>query len=136
VREIMNETGEGLIKKHGLDRAEHMAHIDDLIERFGNVALADTVKRVGGDPLRKLRHEDRLVGGALLAEEYGVFPKAMCKAIAAALVFNPEGDPTAAQVQSLIAEKGAKAAFCEISGVDEGDSIVDEIMKNYNNIKS
>ena len=136
VREIMNETGEGLIKKHGLDRAEHMAHIDDLIERFGNVALADTVKRVGGDPLRKLRHEDRLVGGALLAREYGVFPKAMCKAIAAALVFNPEGDPTAAQVQSLIAEKGAKAAFCEISGVDEGDSIVDEIMKNYNNIKS
>lgn len=132
VEKIMAETGEGLIKKHGLDPKEHQEHIDDLISRFANVALADTVKRVGADPLRKLRKDDRLVGGALLSFEYGIFPKGMCKAIAAALKFNPEGDPTAAQVQALIAEKGVMAAFCEISELDENNPIVDRVVKDYN----
>jgi mannitol-1-phosphate 5-dehydrogenase len=36
-------------------------HIDDLLERFKNVALGDTVFRVGCDLYRKLSPEDRLV---------------------------------------------------------------------------
>lgn len=37
------------------------AHIDDLLERFKNVALGDTIFRVGCDLYRKLSPEDRLV---------------------------------------------------------------------------
>lgn len=37
-------------------------HIDDLISRFENRALGDTVYRVGCDLFRKLSKEDRLVG--------------------------------------------------------------------------
>ncbi len=37
-------------------------HIDDLLKRFRNKALGDTIYRVGRDLLRKLGPEDRLVG--------------------------------------------------------------------------
>ena len=37
-------------------------HIDDLLKRFMNKALGDTIYRVGRDLLRKLGPEDRLVG--------------------------------------------------------------------------
>lgn len=39
-----------------------MEHIDDLLFRFQNKALGDTVFRVGCDLNRKLGHEDRLAG--------------------------------------------------------------------------
>ena len=99
VRAVLAETGKALIAKHGFDPVEHQAHIDDLLTRFANVALGDQVARVGGDPLRKLGPEDRLVGGAKLCIEHGVFPANMCKAIAAALHFDPSGDRTAPAVQ-------------------------------------
>ena len=37
-------------------------HIDDLLKRFINKALGDTIYRVGRDLLRKLGPEDRLAG--------------------------------------------------------------------------
>ncbi len=46
-------------------------HIDDLIARFGNRALGDTVERVGRDPIRKLAPEDRILGAYRLAAEQG-----------------------------------------------------------------
>ena len=49
-------------------------HITDLLGRFGNEALQDTCQRVGGDPVRKLGPEDRLIGAAFLALEQGVIP--------------------------------------------------------------
>jgi mannitol-1-phosphate 5-dehydrogenase len=45
-------------------------HIDDLLYRFGNRALGDTIYRVGRDLKRKLHREDRLMGAILLAERH------------------------------------------------------------------
>lgn len=47
-----------------------ITHVDDLIHRFGNKALGDTVFRVGQDLYRKLGPEDRLVGALKLALKY------------------------------------------------------------------
>ena len=44
-------------------------HIDDLLFRFQNKALGDTIYRVGCDLLRKLGPEDRLAGAIQLALE-------------------------------------------------------------------
>lgn len=46
-------------------------HVDDLIFRFGNRALGDTVFRVGRDLLRKLRYDDRLMGIIIQAQQAG-----------------------------------------------------------------
>ncbi len=44
-------------------------HIDDLLSRFKNTALGDTVFRVGRDLKRKLRFDDRLMGIIIEAEK-------------------------------------------------------------------
>lgn len=41
------------------------AHVDDLLRRFRNRALGDTIYRVGRDLTRKLSRDDRLVGALL-----------------------------------------------------------------------
>jgi len=46
------------------------AHIDDLIYRFRNKALQDTIYRVGQDLVRKLGPDDRFMGAIHLAIQY------------------------------------------------------------------
>jgi len=46
------------------------AHIDDLIHRFMNQQLGDTVFRVGSDLKRKLGSDDRVVGAIKLARKH------------------------------------------------------------------
>jgi mannitol-1-phosphate 5-dehydrogenase len=48
------------------------AHVDDLLKRFQNKALKDTVFRVGQDRPRKLGPDDRFVGVIRLAETLGM----------------------------------------------------------------
>ncbi len=59
-------------------------HIDDLIQRFQNRALGDTIFRVGKDLPRKLSRNDRIVGAMLLAEKqhlpYDLIARAYIKA--------------------------------------------------------
>ncbi len=45
-------------------------HIDDLLHRFSNIALKDTLFRVGTDLPRKLGSDDRFMGAIHLAMEY------------------------------------------------------------------
>ncbi|MCX8053463.1 MAG: mannitol-1-phosphate 5-dehydrogenase, partial [Armatimonadetes bacterium] len=134
VRAVLAETGEALIKKHGFEPEEHQAHIDDLISRFGNVALGDQVSRVGGDPLRKLGPEDRLVGGAKLALEYDVFPANLCKAIAAALHFEAPGDPTAPKVREVVRKLGPAEAICEIGKLSKDSPITLEVARQFDKV--
>lgn len=57
-------------------------HIEDLISRFANKALGDTIHRVGRDLQRKLSREDRVIGPLLMDLARGVEPKytALCAA--------------------------------------------------------
>jgi len=44
-------------------------HIDDLLTRFQNKALGDTLFRVGSDLKRKLGPEDRITGAIKIAQD-------------------------------------------------------------------
>lgn len=71
VRETMLQAADVLLRKYpdefSMDALT--AHIDDLISRFQNRALVDTIYRVGSDLKRKLGTEDRLAGAIHLALE-------------------------------------------------------------------
>jgi mannitol-1-phosphate 5-dehydrogenase len=62
-------------------------HIDDLLERFQNKALGDTIFRVGCDLYRKLSPEDRLSGPIHAAISLGKPYDKILKVIEAALSF-------------------------------------------------
>jgi len=51
-------------------KTELAEHIDDLLGRFSNKALGDTIYRVGQDLYRKLGPDDRLAGALHLALKY------------------------------------------------------------------
>lgn len=63
VRETMYESGRVLLDMHpgSFSLQEIGEHIEDLLRRFGNKALGDTIFRVGCDLARKLGPDDRLV---------------------------------------------------------------------------
>lgn len=106
VEAAMAETGEALRRKHGFALDELRAHAADLRRRFRNAALGDTVLRVGRDPVRKLRPDDRLVGAALTCLDWDVEPAHVVRGIVAALRFDPSDDPSAPAIQAAIREHG------------------------------
>jgi len=63
-------------------------HIDDLIFRFGNKALRDTIFRVGQDLGRKLSADDRFMGAIHLAIRHNMPYDRIIKAMSFGLYFN------------------------------------------------
>lgn len=120
VEGAMEEAGAGLVARWGFSVKDQSVHAEELTRRFANAALRDTVARVGRDPLRKLRPDDRLVGGALLALEYGVEPRNIAAGIAAALRFDPAGDPSAGELQRRMGEGGAAGVLREVCWLEPG----------------
>ena len=98
-RALVNKFGEGV-------RENVESNVVDLLHRFQNKALKDTVARVGADPVRKLRRNDRIIGAALFAIEQGVDPAPIVKGIAAALRFDRAEDATAPELQAALHDKG------------------------------
>ncbi len=71
VRLTMLQSARVLLKKYPDDFTERylIEHIDDLLYRFSNRSLGDTIFRVGCDLHRKLGPEDRITGCIKLAME-------------------------------------------------------------------
>ncbi|MHB9125353.1 MAG: mannitol dehydrogenase family protein, partial [Armatimonadota bacterium] len=132
LRAALAETGAALVKKHGFTPEEHQAHIEDLLHRFANVALGDTVARVGRDPIRKLGPEDRLIGGAKLAMQYGITPRNVCTGIAAALLFDPADDPAARKIQQMTLDE----VFVQVCGIDAAGELAGLIREQLSALKS
>lgn len=116
VGDAMAETCLALHRKHGIDREDLEAERRTLLRRFRNPALNDTLLRVGRDPIRKLRVDDRLVGAALTCLDWDVEPAQIVRGIGAAFHFDPEGDPAAQEVQQTLREHGVEAAVLRYCG--------------------
>lgn len=74
VRGAMRESAAALALEYPEDLTPESldTHIEDLLRRFSNRALGDTIYRVGCDLYRKLARDDRLIGAALLAVRHGL----------------------------------------------------------------
>ena len=112
------ESCKALVKKRGLDATELEEHLNDLISRYHNTALADQIARVARDPLRKLGRTDRLIGAACLCVEQEIKPEHIAVAAAAAILYDAPDDPTVPQVQEMLNRGGVDAILREISGID------------------
>ena len=124
----MMTSAEALVKKFGEGVRENVeSNVTDLLFRFQNRALKDTVARVGADPVRKLRRNDRIVGAALFALEQGVDPSPIVNGIAAALKFDREGDATAPELQKALREQGIDHVLTHYMGLDPAEPLYNMI---------
>lgn len=89
-RAAMMASATALIRKYPTEfnSVNQQEHVDDLLRRFANRALGDTVYRVGRDLPRKLAADDRFIGALRLVAATGGDVDPLCRSIAAALHFD------------------------------------------------
>ena len=95
-------------KENGVEIESLISHAQNLLYRFSNVALGDTVARVGKDTIRKLGSNDRLIGAINLAEKHNVNCEYLCLGVALGMRFAPEGDERSQELCAFAKENGAK----------------------------
>ena len=132
VRSAMVETKKALVKEYGVPDKEIESHIEDLLNRFSNRALGDTVARVGKDPLRKLHANDRLVGAALYCTQMGIEPLNLIDGIVIGLRYDNKEDEAAVLMQSLIKNKGIEEFLISDCKLQNEMELVKKIVKVYN----
>lgn len=131
VRSGMEESRDGIVETLGADRGWLDAHIEDLLRRFQNRALGDTIFRLGRDPVRKLGAKDRLVGAARCAENSGVTPHALATGIALAFRFDPVDDPVAVELQAQLREHGFERTLQAVCGIDPEEPLGRLVCSKY-----
>jgi mannitol-1-phosphate 5-dehydrogenase len=131
VRGAMTESQQALEKKYNLPAGRLTGHVNDLLDRFRNRALGDTIFRLGRDPSRKLAHQDRLVGAALNALSQQVQPHYLVEGIVAALHFDHPDDPVAGQLQQQLQQVGLETILKEICGLEPGSELARLIQTRF-----
>jgi len=127
-RAAMAESARALSLEHGVELAWLQAHVEDLIARFGNRRLGDTLDRVGRDLDRKLRPGDRLIGALQACLRNGVEPWNICAGIAAALRYR---DPAEGPVSAMLRARGPEEVLERVCAVAPGSWAWDRVLEAY-----
>ena len=106
-------------------------HIDYLLVRFGNRALADPIDRLARDPLRKLAPTDRLVGAARLVERQGMIPRGLVWGIAGALAYRDARDEHALALEARLADAGLARVLADVAGIRIDEPLGKSVSEMY-----
>lgn len=126
VMRAMQQSAISLAVRHNVPYIELNNHVEDLIKRFGNKQLGDTVKRVGNDLNRKLNPNDRIIGALNMCVEQGITPKYLCLAAATAMNFKYDE----------VSNRPCEEILTEICKIDPQSDAGKLIITYYNEIKS
>lgn len=125
VRETMLQAANILLKKYPNEFTLHdlKEHVDDLITRFQNKALGDTIYRVGCDLTRKLGPQDRLAGAIEEALEMNVPHDKILYALVCGCHFraiDEDGNRYKGDIEfDELFKKGIRSVLTHLSGFDE-----------------
>jgi mannitol-1-phosphate 5-dehydrogenase len=126
VKSAMWESGNLLIRLYPdeFNKENQEEHIEDLLDRFGNRILGDTIHRVGRDLIRKLSPGDRVAGPLLKCWSHDVNAPWIGVTLACGLLFqapDPEGNPFPAdrELVNKVEKQGAASVLSVHCGVRE-----------------
>lgn len=131
VLKAMLDSAVALSREHAVELDKIFEHVDDLLFRFGNKQLGDTVNRVGNDTKRKLAENDRLIGAARLCAKHGILPVEICLGIAAAMKFDSFIGMPDSEVGNLLATEGPAAILSRFCGLSADEPIRHLILQVY-----
>lgn len=127
-RAAMGESARAIAAEHGVDERPLLEHSEDLLARFANRKLGDTIVRVGRDLPRKLAPRDRLTGALGLCSRHGLPRGHIAGVLAAALLFD---DPVSTAVREKIEDEGPRAALREFCGLVEESADLALVLERY-----
>jgi mannitol-1-phosphate 5-dehydrogenase len=140
VRDTMMQSADLLMKKYPgeFTPASLIAHIDDLLCRFQNVYLGDTLFRVGCDLFRKLGAQDRLAGAIHLALEMNLPCHLIYLALLSGFHFQAKDEngrilPGDEQFHEEIKKHGFRHPFKEVCGFQD-EMLLTSGEKMYNSL--
>lgn len=115
-------------------------HIEDLLGRFQNRSLKDTVYRVGRDLPRKLSRDDRLVGAMLVAARHSLPFTAVAAATAAALDFRAADEhgemfPADRDVVQRYETEGLEPILRDVCELSEAEPVDRSVMEEIRNAR-
>lgn len=132
LRRLLDAGAAALHAAYGLPRAELDAHLHSLLAyRYPNRALADTVARVGRQPLRKLGPSERLVGLLRLLEKHGIDGDPVHRTIAAALYYHDADDDESVRMQETIRAHGPGGVLASVCEIGPDEPSFDAILRRY-----
>ena len=105
--------------------------LEDTLALYEDPALQDPVVRVGREPRRKLRYDERFVGPAVAAMAAGFSPEALAEAAASALLYAEPTDPQALDLQREARLVGPEEVLATISTLDTRDELTRLICERY-----
>lgn len=117
------ESARALAKRHGAPLDDTMQFVEDLMVRFENKLLVDSLDRVGRDPKRKLSPSDRLVGAFNMVREEGNIPAHIAVGIAAGYLFDMESDAAAVEISAYTRENGIEKALAKYSNITDKEDV-------------
>lgn len=131
-RAAMEESARAIAEEHGIDEKPLLEHVEDLLARFANRKLGDTIERVGRDLPRKLGPKDRLAGALGLCSRLGLPRVHIAEALAAALLFE---DSASTAVKDRIAAEGPRSALRSYCGLVEEGPDLTLVLERYEALK-
>jgi len=145
-RSAMWESARALIAEYPaeFDRTNQGEHIEDLLRRFRNRRLGDTIYRVGRDLFRKLGPADRIMGAVQVQMRHEVQPRATTAALAAGLLFRGLGDTGRmlrqdARFAAALHKLGPRAMLSDVCGLDPGAGadakIIERVVGLYDRLR-
>ena len=110
-------------------------HTDDLLERFQNRALGDTVFRVGCDLYRKLSKNDRLAGAVYLALEKNLPCDKILEALVAGFHFRAADEtgkmfPSDKQFADEMHKNNFSSFFQQVTGLSDPQTVKEAVFVN------
>lgn len=119
------------VAEFGVEETEQAEFAQKAREKYSNPLIVDPLTRHARDPMRKLGPRDRLIGPARLCIKHGITPKALVRTIVAALRYDSPSDPTAPELQSLIADDGVGGALTAVCELDPDEPLYQLILEEY-----
>ncbi|QIQ21700.1 mannitol dehydrogenase family protein [Zophobihabitans entericus] len=136
VKETMREVAQLLVKQYQFDYQELLDYIDFAVNRFQTPGIVDTINRVCRSPIRKLAPQDRLVGPAVLCEQYQCDNHFIIKGIAAAFLFFNADDQQCIELKQYIEQNSIEKAITHYTAIKPEASMYQQILQNYYELKA
>ncbi|MDO8587309.1 MAG: hypothetical protein Q7T82_09740 [Armatimonadota bacterium] len=125
------ESAAAVVAKHGFRPTATEEYRTLFLEGMRSPFLPDDVSRVIREPIRKLTREERLVGPAMLACEYGVIPTALAGIIAAVFAIDNRDDPQSVELLGRIAGDGIDSVIENVCGIPKGHALAGLVRREY-----
>ena len=126
-----------LLEEYGLPIPDDNA-VKTEFEKFASPFFEDRLSRIGREPIRKLKRNDRLVGPALLCLRHRIVPYFISRSIAYGFFYHDPADEEACKLQRYVHEEGIERAilqYCQLSRDEPCENILFQlILRNYDEI--